>query len=265
MTIFISNNQNNKPNKSRKNQVNTVDDEFGELSIKESFSGVLYLGKDWESLISKHKLRYDIWMFLILYNELNVSQISKWVKQSKSTVSRVLISMESDRLLVSRRGVIKNGEREKIPPKYYRISENFRKEEEIEKTFMEIPSDPQELDDFLLAEIRNYRSAIYNLTRLVNYLSSSLNHLDDQLKLEHIEKAKEIYKEFLSGINEPEFNFVFLDKKRFKKFYDLRLEYVLNLKKLVMEQDLDAESVFVYFDSFLPLRSLLKLNKKEIK
>ncbi|KKM99893.1 hypothetical protein LCGC14_1143360, partial [marine sediment metagenome] len=69
MTIFISNNQNNKPNKSRKNQVNTVDDEFGELSIKESFSGVLYLGKDWESLISKHKLRYDIWMFLILYNE----------------------------------------------------------------------------------------------------------------------------------------------------------------------------------------------------
>ncbi len=261
----MSNNQNNKPDKIIKNNNNQADEKAGALSIKQKFSGDLYLGKDWESLISKHKLRYDIWMFLNLYNELNVSQISKWVKQSKSTVSRVLISMESDGLLVSRRGVIKKGEREKIPPKYYRISENFQKEEEVEKTFMEIPSDPQELHDFLLSEIRNHRSAIYNLTRLVNYLSSSLNHLDDQLKLEQIEKANKIYKEFLSGINEPEFNFVFLDKARFKKFYDLRLEYVLNLKKLIMKRDLDAESVFVYFDSFLPLRSLLELNKKENK
>ena len=258
----MSNNQNNKPDKSNRNLNNNVDDEAGELSIKQKISGDLYLGKDWESLISKHKLRYDIWMFLNLYHELNVSQISKWVKQSKSTVSRVLISMESDGLLVFRRGVIKKGEREKIPPKYYRISENFQKEEE-EKTFMEIPSDPQEVHDFLLTEIRNHRSAMYNLTRLVNYLSSALNQLDDQLISEHIEKAKEIYKEFLSGINEPEFNFVFLDKMRFKKFYDLRLEYILNLKKLIMEQDLDAESVFVYFDSFLPLRPLLELNKKK--
>ena len=261
----MSNNQNNKPGKVIKTDNNQATEEAGALSIKQKFSGDLYLGKDWESLISKHKLRYDIWMFLNLYNELNVSQISKWVKQSKSTVSRVLISMESDGLLVSRRGVIKKGEREKIPPKYYRISENFQNKGAIEKTFMETPTDPQDLNDFLLSEIRNHRSAIYNLTRLVNYLSSSLNHLDDQLKLEQIEEANKIYKEFLSGINEPEFNFVFLDRERFKEFYDLRLEYILNLKKLIMKQDLDAESVFVYFDSFLPLRSLLELNKKESK
>ncbi|GAI09178.1 unnamed protein product, partial [marine sediment metagenome] len=167
--------------------------------------------------------------------------------------------------LVTRRGVIKKGEREKIPPKYYRISEDFQKEKEVEKKFMEIPSDPQELHDFLLTEIRNHRSAIYNLTRLVNYMSSSLNYLDDQLKLEQIDKAKKIYEDYLTGINEPEFNFVFLDKKRFKQFYDLRLEYILNLEKLIMEQDLDVESVFVYFDSFLPLMSLLELNKNENK
>jgi predicted transcriptional regulator len=261
----MANYQNNTPDKNDKSINNQADEEAGELSVKQRFSGDLYLGKDWESLISKHKMRYDIWMFLNLYHELNVSQISKWVKQSKSTVSRVLLSMESDGLLLSRRGVIKKGEREKIPPKYYRISDNFQKEEEVEKVFMEIPSDPQELDDFLLSEIRHHRSAIYNLTRLVAYLSSSLNHLDDQLKLDQIEEATKTYKEFLSGLNEPEFNFVFLDKARFKKFYDLRLEYVLNLKKLVMEQNLDAESVFVYFDSFLPLRSLLELNKKKDK
>ena len=258
----MTNHQNNTPDKNYKNINNQADEEAGELSVKRKFSGDLHPGEDWQSLISKHKMRYDIWMFLNLYHELNVSQISKWVKKSKSTVSRVLLSMESDGLLLSRRGVIKEGEREKIPPKYYRISDKFQKEEEAEKTFMEIPSDPQELDDFMLSEIRHHRSAIYNLTRLVAYLSSSLNHLDDQLKLDQIEEAIKTYEEFLSGINEPEFNFVFLDKARFKKFYDLRLEYVLNLKKLIMEQDLDAESVFVYFDSFLPLKSLLELNKK---
>ncbi|MFX0083535.1 MAG: winged helix-turn-helix domain-containing protein [Candidatus Hodarchaeota archaeon] len=255
-------NQNNESERFNEDDTDTVEKNNGDLSIKQKFYGELYLGKDWEFLISKHTTRYDIWMFLKLYHELNVSQISKYIKQSKSTVSRVLIAMESDGLLVSRRGKLKVGERERIPPKYYRISEKYRKEDETERNFMEIPSDPQELHDFLLSEIQNYQSAIYNVIRLVNYLSSSLNYLDDHL--EDIEKAKDIYQEFLSGINEPEFNFVFLDKKRFRKFYDLRLEYIIKLKKLSMEQELDAESAFVYFDSFLPLKALLRLYKKEI-
>lgn len=238
------------------------DDELeSDILTKQKLSGNFFIGKDWEELISKHTSRYDIWMFLNLYQELNVSQISKYIKQSKSTVSRVLKAMESDGLLTSRRGEIKVGERERIPPKYYSISEIYRREEEVEREFMEIPSDPEDLRHFLRSEIRNYRSAVYNVIKLVNYLSISLNHLDDHM--EDIEIGKNIYKEFLAGINEPEFNFVFLDKKRFRKFYDLRLEYILKLKKLAMEQELDPNSVFVYFDSRLPLKALLKLYKEE--
>ncbi|MFX0004356.1 MAG: MarR family transcriptional regulator [Candidatus Hodarchaeota archaeon] len=258
-------NQNDKPDEEKQSNYNQVEDEIGDLSIKQKVYDNLYLGNDWEKLISKHKLRYDIWMFLNLYHELNVSQLSKYVSHSKSTVSRVLIGMESDGLLVSRRGELKEGGKERIPPKYYTINEKFRREEEKEKNYMEIPSDPKKIHDFLLSEIRNHRNAIYNIIRLVNYLGDSLNQIDDQLKVKNIEKAKEIYKEFLSGLNEPEFNLVFLDKNRFKKFYDLRLEYMLKLKKLIMERKLDPESVFVYFDSFLPLKALLDLNKKENK
>ena len=67
--------------------------------------------------------------------------------------------------------------------------------------------------------------------------------------------AKSVLKgqEAIELVKKDGFNFVFLDKPRFKKFYDLRLEYVLNLKKLIMEQNLDGESVFVYFDSLLPV------------
>ena len=245
-----------------KNMKSNQDNELERDSLsKQKVYSDLFLGNDWEELISKHTSRYDIWMFLNLYHELNVTQLSKYLKQSKSTVSRVLRAMESDGLLSSRRGKIKAGGRERIPPKYYSINDTYRKGEETDKIFMEIPSNPDELHDFLLSEIRNYRSAVYNVIRLVNYLSSSINHLDDHL--DDIEKAKSIYKEFLSGINEPEFNFVFLDKKRFRKFYDLRLEYMLKLKNLIMEQELDADSAFVYFDSFLPLMTLLKLYKKE--
>ena len=107
-----------------------------------NFYGNPYMEKEWESLISKHKLRYDIWVLLNSKHELNVTQISKGLKHSKSTVSRVLSGMKSDGLLVSRRGKIKEGGRERIPPKYYRISEKFLKEEDKEKTFMEIPPDP---------------------------------------------------------------------------------------------------------------------------
>jgi len=260
----MKNNQNNNLNRSNNHYESDVGDESVNQSTKQIIYGDLYLEDDWESLMSKHKLRYDIWMVLNLYHELNVSQISKHVRQSKSTVSRVLKTMETDELLVSRRGDLKQDDqnRERIPPKYYCINEKFRKKKGKEKDFMEIPSDPQELRDFLLTEIRNYRNAIYNITRLVNYLSFSLNYLDDQLKLDDIEKAKQSYQKVLSGINEPEFNFVFLDKQRFKDFYDARLEYILKLKKLIMEQELDAESAFVYFDSLLPLKALLESNKK---
>jgi len=66
--------------------------------------------QDWIQLINKHKLRYEIWTILQLHNELNVTEISHLVKQSKSTVSRVLIQMEKDCLIISRRAKKKKSE-----------------------------------------------------------------------------------------------------------------------------------------------------------
>ena len=251
-----------KVNDGSRSATKILNSNSGNLLFKQEDYKLVDLGKNWESLISKHKLRYDIWMFLNLYGELNVSQISKKVKQNKSTVSRVLIGMQNDGILDSRRGIIKKGERERIAPKYYCINEKYSKSGFQEKQFMKIPSDPEELHDFLLSEIRNHRNAIYNVIRLVNYLSSALNLIDDKLKLGNIENAKELYSSKLSGINEPEFNFIILDKHRFKNFYDLRLEYTLKLKYLLLEKEVDANSAFVYFDSLLPLKDILDLNKE---
>ncbi|KON27615.1 hypothetical protein AC481_04345 [miscellaneous Crenarchaeota group archaeon SMTZ-80] len=92
------------------------------ITIKQETPKDIILEENWSKLMDKHELRYELWSILKLFNELNVTEISHLVKQSKSTVSRVLIGMENDRLLISRRGRKKPEDGEKIPPKYYRIN-----------------------------------------------------------------------------------------------------------------------------------------------
>ena len=134
--------KNDKQDKSHKNKNKRGYIELRDLSVKQKLFDEPHLEKEWESLISKHKLRYNIWMVIDLNNELNVTQISTEVAHSKSTISRVLKGMEIDGLLISHRGEVKEGGRERIPPKYYRISKKYKKVKEAEKTFMDIPIDP---------------------------------------------------------------------------------------------------------------------------
>lgn len=233
------------------------------ISVKQEMYGDIILEEEWLSLIDKHELRYEIWALLNLYHELNVTQISHLVKKSMSTVSRVLISMKKDGLILSRRGEKKEGEGEKIPPKYYRINEKYHKKTEIKATDIEPPTDPQKLREFYISEIKNYRNAIYNIHKLLDLLNPLFNVFEDQL--DDIGKAKRIYNSYLSGTNEPWFNIMYFDDERYEKFLDIRIEYLLRLEKLAREQELNANNAFVYLDASLPLKSIFELKKKGYK
>jgi DNA-binding transcriptional ArsR family regulator len=222
----------------------------------------IILEEDWLNLIEKHELRYEIWAMLKLYNELNVTEISHLVKQSRSTVSRVLIGMEKDGLILSRRGIKKEGEGEKIPPKYYHRNEKFKEEFEGDIGDLEIPTDPQKLYEFYISEIKNYRNAIYNIHKLLDLINPLLNIFEDQL--ENINKATHIYQTYLSGKNEPWFNFMYFDHERYEKFLDIRLQYMLKLEKLAEEQELNPKKAFVYLDASLPLKAIFELKKDKI-
>ncbi|MFX1309410.1 MAG: winged helix-turn-helix domain-containing protein [Promethearchaeota archaeon] len=233
------------------------------ITIKQEMYEDIILEEEWLSLIDKHELRYEIWALLNLYHELNVTQISHLVKKSMSTVSRVLISMKKDGLVQSRRGEKKEGEGEKIPPKYYWINEKYHKKTEIKAPDIEPPTDPQGLREFYISEIKNYRNAIYNIHKLLDLLIPLFNVLEDQL--DDIGKAKRIYNSYLSGTNEPWFNIMYFDDESYKKFLDIRIEYLLRLEKLAREQELDTKNAFVYLDASLPLKSIFELKKKEYK
>ncbi|MFX1328784.1 MAG: ArsR/SmtB family transcription factor [Promethearchaeota archaeon] len=213
------------------------------------------LEAEWNQLIIRHPLRFDIWAILELHTELNVTQITHYVEQSKSTVARHLKLMEKDGLLVSR--IAEADVKGRIPPKIYQINPRFL-EKEIELEQKSISEKVQNLQQFYKKEIINYRKMSYNIKKLLDYLDPLLNLLEEQLG--DIEKVKSTYDKFLSYIDEPVF--LYFDKKRSKKLIDLRSEYVLKLHKLAMEEDLNTEEAFVYFDISLPLAALFDFKKK---
>ncbi len=216
--------------------------------------------EDWVQLIDKHKLRYEIWMILKLDNELNVTQISHRVKQSKSTVSRVMIQMEKDGLIKSRRAKKKKGEGEKIPPKFYRINEEYRIETLPSMDQIKQIEDPNELQKLYKSKIKNYRNYIYNYHKLLDLLSPLLNVFEDQL--DDIDRAKEIFERYLSDENEPWFTILFFNHEHFKEFLDIRLEYLLKLEKLARDQKLKTDNAFVFIDASLPLKAIFELKKE---
>ncbi|MFX0025761.1 MAG: winged helix-turn-helix domain-containing protein [Candidatus Hermodarchaeota archaeon] len=210
-----------------------------QLNIKNNST----IKEEWDQLIARHKLRFEIWALLELHNELNVTQITRYVDQSKTTVARHLRLMEKDGLIISR--IAKEVVKGRIPPKIYQINPKFKKEEEEEENFYK-------------RVITHYRKAGYNITKLLSYLSPLLNLLESEL--DDPESAKDIYDEYLSFIPAPVV--FYLDKKRAEALMDIHAEYVLKLQKLVMEEDLNTEEAFVYFDISLPLAALFELKKK---
>ncbi len=238
-----------------------TEENFKNLSNKQVLYKDAIIEQDWIQLIDKHKLRYEIWTILKIQKELNVTEISHLVKQSKSTVSRVLIQMEKDSLIKSRRGEKKKDEGEKIPPKFYRVNEEYREKSSPKLYELEQPTDPIELRKFYLSQIKNFRNAIYNCHKLLDLLTPLLTVFEDQW--EDIDRANQLYKMFLSDKNEPWFNIFYFDHEHFKEFFNIRLEYLLKLEKLAREQELNTKNTFVYFDASIPLKAIFELKKEK--
>ena len=95
------------------------------MKISSDVEKVYVFKEEWDQLIGKHRIRSDIWALLELHNELNVTQITHYVEQGKTTVARHLKLMEQDGLLLFRKpkSVIKG----RIPSKIYRINPKFKK------------------------------------------------------------------------------------------------------------------------------------------
>ena len=224
--------------------------------------------KDWYYLIAKHFLRFDIFNILEVFVELNVTQISKLVEQSKSTIARHLKSMEEDGIIVSR--ISSEAQKGKIPPKLYSINRKlFPLVKYITMDLLEISNKeeksktPIELIRLYEKQIKIYRSAIYQITKLMNFLNPLLNKFEEEL--DNIGKASKTHKKYFTGKLDPWFMQVYVSDKYHEKFSDLYFDFVKKGTKLLKEQNDDPEvkeRAFVYFNAFMPLKAYFEIYQK---
>jgi predicted transcriptional regulator len=150
-----------------------------------------------------------------MHPELNVTEISNLVKQSKSTVSRHLNEMEHDGFVISR-------EKEtpitgRIPPKCYRINPDAFRGQCTSR--MMPPEDPAKRLEYIKAEIHMYQYYTYEIQKMLDYMNKVMSNLSSECTT--IEKADEIFKTYLSGKLEPFVGFSFHNEKEFKDLMEL--------------------------------------------
>ena len=154
----------------------------------------------WGTLVTKNPVRLKIWQILSLFGELNVTQISNLLKESKSTVSRHLNSMELDKL-VNRR-IVKATCDGRIAPKLYSINYEVKNMQSNESQEEGLPKDFDNRIDFIKTEIQTNRSSITMIKGIMDLLLPIYNELEDLIKLgtpEALQKADEIFMEYMWG------------------------------------------------------------------
>ncbi|MFW9820885.1 MAG: winged helix-turn-helix domain-containing protein, partial [Candidatus Thorarchaeota archaeon] len=153
----------------------------GEKTIVELDDEEIETVENWFFLIGKHNLRFEIKNILLLFSELNITQISNMVEQSKSTVARHLKSMEKDGLIISRKA--DKYQKGKIPPKLYQMNKKLLQIIENSPVNLTPPTESKKLANFYKKQIDTCRVAIQSFKTLLNYLSPLLDdfeeHLDD--------------------------------------------------------------------------------------
>jgi DNA-binding transcriptional ArsR family regulator len=227
--------------------------------------------KSFGHLIAKDKIRWDIWVVLELFNELNINQISQYLKETRFTVSKHLKEMEKDGMLLSRE--IQPEKRGKYAPKYYRINPEIRKP--VLPTGAEIT--PKDLDKrlkFYKAIVNEYKFGIKNYIKLIKNLSHLIHFFDEKLKnidktdKKSIKNLDQLYEVSFTGKNMPVFLGIPIDNQRIDRVLKLYDEFWQKLNKLAAEQ---FEDPYMKGHSFrlltikLPMRLIYEIQKRKFK
>ena len=124
-----------------KQQKFTINLPNGEEIIVKLNSKEIKTVENWFRLLGKHNIRFYLMSILLVFDELNITQISHMVEQSKSTVARHLKSMEEDGMIISRKA--DKHQKGKIPPKLYQLNKKLLKVLEYSPINPKPPADPK--------------------------------------------------------------------------------------------------------------------------
>jgi DNA-binding Lrp family transcriptional regulator len=202
----------------------------------------------------KDKLNFQIIMLILSYGELNVTEISKMLNQSKTTISRRLIDMEGE--IVEYKETFKEKEIEgRITPKYYRIRDEFYRKlqpigaDQIQENKSQFYRD---LIEILRNGVEISRDSLDMINPLLDYLSSQA---DDP------EKAK---KAFDSHIFNSEFMLTisWLSEAQYQQLIQYLSEFSQKTEELLSEVPSEEKRPYLFIGSLFNIGKMLECQAK---
>lgn len=156
--------------------------------------------ESWGTLVTKSHVRLKIWQILKLFGELNVTQISNLVEDSKSTISRHLNGMEENGLVKSRE--VQSTYEGRISPKLYCINDDIEKIKCGMDQNQGLPKDFIKRIEFIKSEIQANRASIEMISGIMKLLIPIYDEVEGLVKKntpESLQKAEDVFKNYMWG------------------------------------------------------------------
>ncbi len=242
----------------------------GEQEIIQLTESEIYSLENYFFLVSKNKLRLEILNILQIYGELNITQLSQKVEQSKSTVARHLHSLEKHGIVVARKAREDEYEPGKIPPKLYQRNLKFFKILQYTISLVPEPDDPEKLREFFRRQTKGIKNSLSFFKWLLEKTDPLFDKILNQLENNNLDDAREIWLKYIDESTSPAL--LGIDGRSFnEKYYgevmEAYEEFMEKFTKILIKQNADPEvkdrehtAIF----AFLPVKDLYDIYKEEI-
>ncbi|MCD1295030.1 hypothetical protein CUJ83_08475 [Methanocella sp. CWC-04] len=200
----------------------------------------------------KDKLKFRILMLLLTHGELNITEISNTLHKSKSTISRHLAEMEG--VIVDCKEAFKDQEiAGRITPKYYRISEEFKKKVTAVEANYAAGTEGQmkfyhDLIELLRTGVDISKENFDMIHDMTDYLESQM---DDP------EKARQVFDSYVFG-QDFYMEICYLNEAQYRQF----LEFLSELRQKaasLREVSPDEKKPYVFIGSLVNYGKMLEL------
>lgn len=203
----------------------------------------------------KDRLKFKIMMLLLIYRELNVTQISNLLSQSKATVSRHLNDMEG--VIVRHREEFKDREIEgRITPKYYRIGDDFLR--------LIMPLETYRSIDGVEGQMRFYRELIGLLRTGVEVSKDSLDMINPMISYlessmgDH-ESAKKAFDEYVLGDDGVALGMFLMSERQYRLFLSYQKEMMQKMMDSRSDEPKDSPRPYMFIGSTMNMGKMLEL------
>jgi len=208
-------------------------------------------------IVFQNPLRLDIILLLRLYDELNVTQISKLLNRSKATVGRHLKALKEVRILNS----VEKQSKRKINPLFYSLSDQINKFFELNiLADFNISGDMEKNRKKLKRSLISLNTILKLLQHAMGLIIPFLEHIENKLE------EKELDYEFLSYLfQETALNLHhFLISEEYEdELFNIYNEFRSKIEILEEKSKKEKERSLIFVDSLLPLKDMLKYRGKK--